>query len=479
MPAFVREGSGHLGRPFLSMGASQGVPPHPTIRSIQLDTAGWQLKEESASAIVWRDDGDGIGLYFFPIPPDLPASPTEIDALRLDYRRKLARAGGAVVEVEPLDVDGVPAVRTVVKLPQEAGGMTYVASITVPFADFSYVLKFQCHEGTPTGLRESVVLSKLLHAGDVSQGDDGKLSGWWRDPYEPAHEAPLLRNRAEDEGYDELFPDHPLSRARRHLARAARGLRLGEPLLEWAPYRPELPAPPADPATPHARAIDLDTAGWYLRHAAERRLLWGNTLGDTIQLDVDPEPGRPWPIERMRDLLRDEAARANGALLSVESASLQGVPMLRALLKYGKPEGTARFVALLVVHGRRCCASIRIECGVASPIGAREAAVRARLIAAGELPAPAPGGSPAGWAEDPYAPGHRAPVLRDRSDDERHDADFPDHALSRLRRYVAHVEATARLSPAVLDPAPREAAAREPAPPPALAERAWWQFWKR
>jgi hypothetical protein len=70
-----------------------------------------------------------------------------------------------------------------------------------------------------TGVREAVVAATLLR--------DGKLlpheyeQRWVQDPYEPAYRGAdrrLLRFMSDDEGYDQQFPQHPLSKVRRILA---------------------------------------------------------------------------------------------------------------------------------------------------------------------------------------------------------------------------------------------------------------------
>jgi hypothetical protein len=47
----------------------------------------------------------------------------------------------------------------------------------------------------------------------------GKIAGWFKDPYDAAFDAQALRTLADDEKFDATFPHHPLSRARRKLAR--------------------------------------------------------------------------------------------------------------------------------------------------------------------------------------------------------------------------------------------------------------------
>jgi hypothetical protein len=41
-----------------------------------------------------------------------------------------------------------------------------------------------------------------------------------------------------------------------------------------------------------------------------------------------------------------------------------------------------------------------------------------------------------GWAADLYDPSLRTEPLRNISEDEKYDAKFPDHSLSRVARYV-------------------------------------------
>ncbi len=53
---------------------------------------------------------------------------------------------------------------------------------------------------------------------------DGRPEDWLKDPYDPTFEGRVLRNPADDEHWDALFPDHPLSRCRRHLRMLAERL---------------------------------------------------------------------------------------------------------------------------------------------------------------------------------------------------------------------------------------------------------------
>jgi hypothetical protein len=59
-----------------------------------------------------------------------------------------------------------------------------------------------------------------------------------------------------------------------------------------------------------------------------------------------------------------------------------------------------------------------------------------------------------GWAEDPYQPSFKGPALRNKSEDEKYDAKFPDHPLSRCRKTLANVIATIKIDEAVSKSAP-------------------------
>jgi hypothetical protein len=59
----------------------------------------------------------------------------------------LARnAGIGVIEIETLEIDGVPSIRTLFKAKDKdrERGLVYTGAITLPFRDFSYVVKVGC-----------------------------------------------------------------------------------------------------------------------------------------------------------------------------------------------------------------------------------------------------------------------------------------------------------------------------------------------
>jgi hypothetical protein len=52
--------------------------------------------------------------------------------------------------------------------------MTYVGSLTIPFLDFSFVIKVQCEEKGATGIREAVLLDRRLESGEMPSPSDGR-----------------------------------------------------------------------------------------------------------------------------------------------------------------------------------------------------------------------------------------------------------------------------------------------------------------
>jgi hypothetical protein len=191
------------------------------MEAIFFKTTGWREQPGEPPHRIWHNDiGDGLGLYYFGIAPDIPAPLESIDQLRQSYRLGLAEDNAGLVELTAIQLDTIPALKLIAKVAQGPHGMTYLGSFTIPRRDFSYVLKVQCREYGITGLREAVVFAQELERGHVhisKIGQDSRLINWDADPYEPTFAGPVLRNVADDERYDSQFPNHPLSRVRRYL----------------------------------------------------------------------------------------------------------------------------------------------------------------------------------------------------------------------------------------------------------------------
>ena len=134
--------------------------------------------------------------------------------IRQIYRETLGEHGG-IVSVEPVTISSIKSIETIFKLQQKPTGMTYIASLTIPLRDFSFVVKFQCPEVGITGIRDAAIFLKLKPG--LKCGPNGAPHGWFKDPYAARYDSQARYNLSDAAQYDADFPDHPLSRARRHL----------------------------------------------------------------------------------------------------------------------------------------------------------------------------------------------------------------------------------------------------------------------
>jgi len=174
---------------------------------------------------VWRSpEGDGLAIHFFDRPPDLPKGRKTKASFIIGYERLARSAGAQIVEIDVCLLSGHRAVWVIVKTPQEPSGMTYVASFTIPFRKCSWVIKAQCEEWGTTGMREAVLLDERLRDGSVKVplAPSSFLDGDWN---------------PDDSRYDERFPDHPVSRARRNAGRIREQVRIDPEVSKLKPFQ--------------------------------------------------------------------------------------------------------------------------------------------------------------------------------------------------------------------------------------------------
>ena len=180
--------------------------------------------------------------------------------------------------------------------------------------------------------------------------------------------------------------------------------------------------------------VDFPKEGWTEQEPAKGMRYWRGPHRSVLSLaalDLNP-----WESpEELPYYARELAESAGGGLIEAEILSCGSTSAVRLIYKRLQLPAyvfTGMFLAPLenqyllwtIVDG---------ECGTT---GVREAVVTSQLYKSGDFKSPED--YERFWAQDPYDPDYQAldrSVLRFLSDDEKYDAQFPDHPLSRVRRF--------------------------------------------
>jgi hypothetical protein len=202
-----------------------------SINSITIPSFGWDKEEETISKIEWINEDATISLLlnFFDIEPNIPTI-TDLKKIRDFYRNSISQVNGGLIEVDVIDLKGYKAIKTIFKVKQEPTGMIYLASLTIPFEKCSYVIKIQAPEFDVTGIRDAVILEKLLTENKITFKENG-LENWFEDPYEKDFKSNCLMNKSELSIYDDMFVNHPLSQARKLIAEIEKGIEFKPEIL--------------------------------------------------------------------------------------------------------------------------------------------------------------------------------------------------------------------------------------------------------
>jgi hypothetical protein len=164
----------------------------------------------------------------------------------------------------------------------------------------------------------------------------------------------------------------------------------------------------------------------------DRTLILTNFFG--IPPDLPVGFGDIAVLQRATTLL---AARQGVTVIEAGATQIGGLPALWQINKLklpNQPSGQA-FLGSFTIPRANCSAVLRVQAAEGQPTGVREALVMNQV------------GPQSYFKAHPYAPDFQLPLPFHAADDPAYDAQFPDHALTRVRRVMARLAQQVGLDP--------------------------------
>jgi len=204
---------------------------------------------------------------------------------------------------------------------------------------------------------------------------------------------------------------------------------------------------------PSVHSIQFDTSCWKSKKMIDNRLEWRNNDGDTLCITFFAHPNEFLHdlsnLKSLRESYRREAAKSDGAIITVEVAPIAGIASIKVINKFERLPAYA-YEGTLVLPFRNFYYTIIVHSIERGTTGVRDAVVSAHLAERGELEielfeksdASDATGRIKGWFYDPYDSSYQGRTLHSMSDDERFDALFPHHPLSKIRGFLNAIERT-------------------------------------
>jgi len=194
------------------------------INSITIPDFGWTKEKDDDTIKHWVNPEQpvALSLNYFYSKPDIPNT-KDINNLRDYYRNQIVQHNGGLIQVDMIKLKNQDAIKTIFKIPQQPSGMVYLASLTIPFKNRSYVIKIQALEVGMTGIRETVITDRLLKEKKIRLGGNG-FENWSSDPYDSNYKYGTPMNKSEEAIYDAEFEDHPLTQVRTLISQVEQGI---------------------------------------------------------------------------------------------------------------------------------------------------------------------------------------------------------------------------------------------------------------
>jgi hypothetical protein len=180
---------------------------------------------------------------------------------------------------------------------------------------------------------------------------------------------------------------------------------------------------------------------------------WHTAEGDFVLLLYFAKPpdivAKLTDIDALRAGYRAVAMGSGGAILGVDVVSADGCPGVSVIMKVPQQPSGMIYTGSLTLPFRDFSYVVMVQCAEGNFSGVRDTVVLNELVSSGEVKFGDQQEQPSGWWADPYDPAVAGPPARNMSELPRYDAQFPAHALSRLRRILPRLTTTLRVADSV------------------------------
>lgn len=213
-----------------------------SIDSLTFDLTNCSLEEQSENHRMWVNSVDVAHKLQFDIGPiDWPFDLTDSTAGAEYYRRQCEELGGAMLSLEVTMTAGVAALRGLFKYrAPNSIAMYYVGILWLPFQECRFQINVEAMETGLTGAREAVALIVDRDSFPSPSLDTPPLhfeNGEVWESFRPPESVPGHQWPSDNEQYDELLPNHPLSKVRRRLTEVMATLELDASAKSLTPFR--------------------------------------------------------------------------------------------------------------------------------------------------------------------------------------------------------------------------------------------------
>ena len=141
---------------------------------------------------------------------------------------------------------------------------------------------------------------------------------------------------------------------------------------------------------------------------------------------------------------------SGGAIIEVKKVKLGSFDTIKTIIKIPmKPAGIA-YIGSYTIPFKSFSYIVKVQCIEQGDTGMRDTIILEMMIRNGTVQLGEEQGIMKGWMRDPYDDSIHLPYMMNLSESEEFDKMFPKHPLSRMRKYLKHVEETIKIDESLL-----------------------------
>jgi hypothetical protein len=189
---------------------------------------------------------------------------------------------------------------------------------------------------------------------------------------------------------------------------------------------------------------------WELKDNDESNKVWYNNSGDKLSLNFfSKKPDlleEITDIHSLRNMYRNMITQANGAIVEIDKEYINSLLVLKTIFKFAQDPSGLAYLASYTIPRKSFSFVLKLQCHEHGITGMRESVILDEAIAKGLVEV----ATKKGWFFDPYDPDFQAPLLSNIADKEEYDVRFPNHPLSRVRKYLKMIKESVKCSEVLL-----------------------------